>query len=88
VFLLIEQHFVQDYLLYYTHCVPSKRWYLPISPHCFTTQNNKVHIFIVVRASNLNFVYVQLMRNAFLRNHTSLLWRLMQQIFVTVQWTI
>jgi hypothetical protein len=33
--------------------VPLKRWYLPLSPHGFTTQKNNIDIFTAVRTSDL-----------------------------------
>jgi hypothetical protein len=34
------------------HFVYPKRWYLPTSPHNFTTQKTNIEMFTAVRASN------------------------------------
>jgi hypothetical protein len=34
--------------------VPSKRWYLPTSPHGVETQKANIDIFIVMRTSNIS----------------------------------
>jgi hypothetical protein len=43
--------------------VPSKRWYLPTSPHGVTAQKTKIDIFSVVRISDCIWVHIYIFRN-------------------------